>query len=119
MQATGMASELERGLLEQTDVDDEALAGARELCGADMPGERRSLRVPLIDPEVEGGLDEHGHYVRCAFELPKGAFATVVMREIIKHETTDRPRQTRKYIKYWPGLHVIQLSEAIFSAYFF
>jgi tRNA pseudouridine13 synthase len=49
-----------------------------------LDGKRRALRVPVINPEVEGGVDEHGAYVRCAFELPKGAFATVVMREIMK-----------------------------------
>ncbi|MCE7974949.1 MAG: tRNA pseudouridine(13) synthase TruD [Leptolyngbya sp. PLA1] len=49
-----------------------------------LEGKRRPLRVPLIDPEVEGGLDEHGPYVRCAFELPRGSFATVVLREIMK-----------------------------------
>jgi tRNA(Glu) U13 pseudouridine synthase TruD len=47
-------------------------------------GERRPLRVPLVDPEVEGGVDEVGPYVRCAFELPKGSFATTVMREVMK-----------------------------------
>jgi tRNA pseudouridine13 synthase len=49
-----------------------------------LEGKRRPLRVPLIDPEVEGGVDEHGPYVRCAFELPRGSFATVVLREIMK-----------------------------------
>jgi len=49
-----------------------------------VEGARRPLRVPVIDPEVEGGVDEHGPYVRCAFELPRGAFATVVLREVIK-----------------------------------
>lgn len=49
-----------------------------------LRGQRRPLRVPLIDPEVEGGVDEHGPYVRCAFELPRGSFATEVMREVMK-----------------------------------
>jgi tRNA pseudouridine13 synthase len=49
-----------------------------------LEGKRRPLRVPVIDPEVEGGIDEHGTYIRCAFELPRGSFATVVMREIMK-----------------------------------
>lgn len=49
-----------------------------------LEGKRRPLRVPVIDPEVEGGVDEHGAYVRCAFELPRGAFATEVMREVMK-----------------------------------
>jgi len=47
------------------------------------------LRVPVIDPEVEGGVDEHGAYVRCAFELPKGSFATIVLREIMKVDDED------------------------------
>lgn len=47
-------------------------------------GTRRPLRVPLGSPEVEGGLDEHGPYVRCAFDLPRGSFATTVMREVMK-----------------------------------
>jgi tRNA(Glu) U13 pseudouridine synthase TruD len=29
-------------------------------------------------------VDEHGAYIRCAFELPRGSFATVVMRELMK-----------------------------------
>lgn len=49
-----------------------------------LSGSRRPMRIPLIDPEIEGGVDEHGSYVRCAFELPSGSFATVVMREIVK-----------------------------------
>jgi len=47
-------------------------------------GERRPMRVELKDPQVEGGMDEHGTYIRCAFELPRGAFATTVMDEIMK-----------------------------------
>lgn len=49
-------------------------------------GDRRPLRIPVIDPEVEGGVDEHGAYIRCAFELPRGSFATTVMDEIMKVE---------------------------------
>lgn len=49
-----------------------------------MSGARRAMRIPVIDPEVEGGADEHGEYVRCAFELPPGGYATVVLREIMK-----------------------------------
>ncbi len=52
-------------------------------------GRRRPLRIGVTNIDVEGGVDEHGTYVRCAFELPKGAFATSVMEEIIK--PGDRP----------------------------
>ncbi len=47
-------------------------------------GDRRPLRIPVLDPEVEGGIDEHGAYIRCAFELPRGSFATTVMDEVMK-----------------------------------
>lgn len=50
--------------------------------GPDGPkGLRRPLRVPLRNPEISSGLDEHGAFVRLAFDLPPGAFATVVLRE--------------------------------------
>jgi tRNA pseudouridine13 synthase len=49
-----------------------------------IEGARRPLRVPIIDPDVEGGVDEHGTFIRVVFELPRGSFATVVLREIMK-----------------------------------
>lgn len=54
-------------------------------------GDRRPLRIPVIDPEVEGGVDEHGAYVRCAFELPRGSFATTVMDEVMKVPLEEEP----------------------------
>ncbi|MFN7020748.1 MAG: tRNA pseudouridine(13) synthase TruD [Phycisphaerales bacterium] len=48
------------------------------------PGERRPLRVRLTHPDVEGGVDEHGPYIKCVFELPRGSFATTVMEEVMK-----------------------------------
>ena len=52
-------------------------------------GVRRPLRIPLKDPDVEGGVDEHGAFVRLAFTLPRGAFATVVAREVMKSPVED------------------------------
>jgi len=51
-------------------------------------GDRRPLRIPVIDPQVEGGIDEHGSYIRCAFDLPRGSFATTLMDEVMKQPTT-------------------------------
>lgn len=59
---------------------------AAETRGVSLPGERRPLRVPMTFPEVESGMDEHGPFVRVAFDLPRGAFATAVLREIMKPE---------------------------------
>ncbi|MEM7624308.1 MAG: tRNA pseudouridine(13) synthase TruD [Planctomycetota bacterium] len=47
-------------------------------------GTRRPLRERLIDPECSGGVDEHGAYLKLAFTLRRGCFATMVVREITK-----------------------------------
>lgn len=49
--------------------------------GLDMPGERRALRVPLQQPRiVEAAKDR----LTLSFALPKGSYATSVLRELIK-----------------------------------
>jgi tRNA pseudouridine13 synthase len=47
-------------------------------------GTRRPLREAVLDPDLSGGVDEHGPYLRVAFTLRRGCFATMVMREIMK-----------------------------------
>ncbi len=47
-------------------------------------GTRRPLRVALTNSSVEAGSDERGPYIRCAFDLPRGGFATTVLDEIMK-----------------------------------
>ena len=81
---SGRALEDEWAALEAFGVSFEALASARD--AKLIPGGRRPLRVAVGDPEVEGGLDEHGGYVRVAFDLPSGAYATSVLREIMKDD---------------------------------
>lgn len=85
-QASGGVGAVERRLLDETGVDLERLALFARRSGRFMGGARRAMRVPVRFPEIEGGIDEHGPFVRCAFELPPGAFATVVMREVMKNE---------------------------------
>ncbi|VAX40818.1 tRNA pseudouridine 13 synthase, partial [hydrothermal vent metagenome] len=89
--AVGEVARTELDALLATGVDEAALKRFAE-GGGDIPGDRRPLRVPVIDPEVEGGADEHGPFVRCAFELPRGCFATSVMREIMGEE--ERPKDS-------------------------
>ncbi len=56
-------------------------------------GARRPLRVPLRDTVTEAGVDEEGGYIRLAFDLPRGSYATVLLRELTK--TDDGPVTTR------------------------
>ena len=51
-----------------------------------VSGHRRPLREKLSNTDLSGGVDEHGAYVRLAFTLPPGSFATVVLREIMKND---------------------------------
>ncbi len=83
-----------RGMLAPTaraaELEGEALAvwgataeGMSAPCATEFTGARRPLRVFFSNWEVEGGVDLHGAFIRCAFDLPKGAFATVMMRELL------------------------------------
>ncbi len=60
--------------------------------GGSSLGRRRPLRVFMKNPDVCGGVDEHGPYVRLAFDLPRGAFATTVLREIMKVDAWEAYR---------------------------
>lgn len=47
-------------------------------------GTRRPVRIKVEHIEVDSGVDEHGAYVRTAFDLPRGSYATVLLRELVK-----------------------------------
>ncbi len=56
-----------------------------------VKGARRPLRVRPTDVELAGGGDEFGPHITVAFTLPAGAFATVLMRELMKADEADEP----------------------------
>ena len=86
IRAAGPVDAAEVAALEALGVRVEDLASFDERRPKRFVGTRRPLRVPITDPDVEGGVDEFGSYVRVAFDLPRGAFATTVLREIMKPE---------------------------------
>ncbi|HEX7010573.1 MAG TPA: tRNA pseudouridine(13) synthase TruD [Phycisphaeraceae bacterium] len=83
MRAQGQPGRIELEALEAMGLSEQEMVSTEM---ATVEGARRPLRVPLRDPDISGGVDEHGAYVRLAFELPRGAFATAVLREIMKTE---------------------------------
>ena len=83
--AAGAVDAMELEAMHRFGLTEQQLA-AFPTASADIEGQRRPLRVGVVDPEVEGGVDQHGPYIRCAFDLPRGSFATEVMREIMKPE---------------------------------
>lgn len=81
----GQVDQAELAALAQVGVEPADLEACEARGGYSMiGGDRRPMRMQVIDPQVEGGSDEHGGYIRCAFELPRGSFATTVMDEIMK-----------------------------------
>jgi tRNA pseudouridine13 synthase len=84
--ASAAVDERERAILDRFGVSPEQFEAYSTRSRNNLPGARRPLRVPLMNHDVDGGMDEHGHYVRLAFELPRGAFATSVMQEVMKTE---------------------------------
>src|SRR5690606_20483603 len=84
--AAGEVGRAEDDALARTGVTVDDVAAWEKRTRLAAPGARRPFRVPLKDPDVEGGVDEHGEYVRVSFELPPGSYATVALREIMKPE---------------------------------
>jgi tRNA pseudouridine13 synthase len=77
----GVERDLELGALTDFKIQREQI----ETCPL-TKGSRRSLRVMIEDAQITGGVDEHGSFVRLQFIMPKGAFATVVLRELMKND---------------------------------
>lgn len=91
LRAAGRIDRIECDALAAFGVSLDHLSGVEKRWPGAVDGARRPFRVPLTDPDVEGGVDEHGPYIRCVFDLPRGAFATSVMAEIMKTGQTDPP----------------------------
>lgn len=87
--ASGEPGQIEADALEQDGVTEAQLAGTGDDPKAVALGKRRPLRIILKDPDVEGGVDESGPYIKTRFELPRGAYATMVLREVMKNAAGD------------------------------
>jgi tRNA pseudouridine13 synthase len=77
--ATGQAGILEESLLDKESL---RLTDFKLSAGLAMAGERRPIRVPLQDVATEA----QGADLILAFTLPRGSFATSVLREVMKTE---------------------------------
>ncbi|MFG0257018.1 MAG: tRNA pseudouridine(13) synthase TruD [Phycisphaerales bacterium JB043] len=88
--AQGVVDDTETGALLETGVTiDHINAFAQRHSTRLMRGDRRALRVPVMDTSVESLQGEHDRSIVCRFTLPPGSFATIVMDEIMKPEPTD------------------------------
>lgn len=76
--AGGEPGEMERAVAAEAGATPESLTEAAKACG--FRGERRSVRVPLAD--LNWSLD--AATLSLSFSLPPGAYATSVLRELMK-----------------------------------
>ncbi len=76
--ARGEPGEIERAVVAGVGATPESLTEAAKACG--FRGERRSLRIPLTD--LDWVLDDST--LTLSFSLPPGAYATSVLRELMK-----------------------------------
>ncbi|MCO6436044.1 MAG: tRNA pseudouridine(13) synthase TruD [Phycisphaerae bacterium] len=83
----GKAGEMESAVLSEAGLDVEQMRHPPP--GDSMDGARRPLRVPMKNVQSNTGSDDRGPYVQVRFELPPGAYATVVTRELCKSEDAD------------------------------
>lgn len=79
--ASGEPGRIEEAVLAEAGTTRDALVTAAKACG--FRGERRALRVPLA--ELDWSLD--GKILTLSFALPPGAYATSVLRELMKQES--------------------------------
>ena len=87
--ASGEPGQIEAEALASAGVTEQQLAGPGDDPKAAAEGRRRPLRIFLKDPDVSGGVDEHGAYIKTSFELTRGAYATMVLREVMKNGVLD------------------------------
>ena len=80
IRAAGSVDEVEIRALQATGVPLDALMQV----GYGVHGARRAMRVPIANVELDSGVDEGGNFIHLAFDLPRGAYATVLLREIMR-----------------------------------
>lgn len=79
MRVSGAAAEIDLMGMAEAGLDPGVFDQARY----GLEGTRRPLRARVQNVQIDSGVDEHGAYVRLAFDLPRGAYATVLLREIM------------------------------------
>jgi tRNA pseudouridine13 synthase len=78
--ASAEPGQIEGSVVAEAGTTREALVSAAKACG--FRGERRALRIPLAD--LGWSLDDST--LTLSFALPPGAYATSVLRELMKKE---------------------------------
>lgn len=89
--ARGMPGEIEQSVLRKYNITPQDFKGNDR---DRSPGDRRPMRIKPRDAQLESGVDEHGSFITVAFTLPPGAYATVLLRELMKNGSNDDSNDT-------------------------
>ncbi len=81
--ASGQPGQIEETVIAEAGTTKDTLVASAKACG--FRGERRALRIPLA--ELEWSLS--GDVLTLSFSLPPGAYATSVLRELMKISPTN------------------------------
>ncbi|MBH0201602.1 MAG: tRNA pseudouridine(13) synthase TruD [Nitrospira sp.] len=80
--ASGEPGQIEEAVIAEAGATKDTLVASAKACG--FRGERRALRIPLAELEWSLG----GNTLTISFSLPPGAYATSVLRELMKASPT-------------------------------
>lgn len=86
--ADGLQGQIERDVLADEDIASDAFR-VLELPKLSSSGTRRAMWCPLDQLDVTVDADDRGDYVELGFFLPKGSYATCVLREFMKADLAD------------------------------
>lgn len=84
----GLQARIEREILQEEGLRHDDFR-VLELPKLSSSGTRRAMWCPLDTMETETGEDEVGAFVEVAFFLPKGSYATCVLRELMKTDLAN------------------------------
>ncbi len=84
--ATGPAGEIEQAVFAKYGL---SAANFKSEGRLRVKGTRRAMRVRIEDLKLESGVDNYGPHITLAFSLPAGAFATTLLREVMKSDAPD------------------------------
>jgi tRNA pseudouridine13 synthase len=84
--ATGPAGDIEQAVFQKYGL---TAANFKSEGRLRVKGTRRAMRVRIEDLKLESGVDNFGPHITLAFSLPAGAFATTLLREVMKSDGVE------------------------------
>ena len=92
LNAGGEIAEQELAFLREANIDEEMFTKV----ALGIKGTRRPYRVQMTNTGIDSGFDDHGPYIRITMDLPRGSYATVVLRELLGDEGVDSARRDQR-----------------------